>query len=185
MGSLTRVMIIRHAEKPGANGKPRGVDVNGKQRDGSLTVTGWQRAGALANLFARPSAAPLITPSVIYASDPDQGSSRPLETVMPLSLKLSLKPIQSFAKGQEADLARSVLSHQGAVLISWQHERIINIASHLIASAPPSERLPSNWPDERYDIVWVLTPPALFRRRWVFTQLPQMLLAGDSAALIT
>lgn len=185
MASLTRVMIIRHAEKPGADGKPRGVDLNGKQRDGSLTVTGWQRAGALANLFAHPSAPRLITPSVIYASDPDHGSSRPLETVLPLSLKLRVKPIRSFAKGQEADLANSVLSQEGAVLISWQHERIIEIASHLTVSAPPNYRLPSNWPDERYDIVWVFTPPTMFHRRWTFTQVPQMLLAGDSDALVT
>jgi hypothetical protein len=185
MASLTRVMIIRHAEKPGADGKPRGVDRNGKQRDSSLTVTGWQRAGALANLFAGSSAAPLITPSVIYASDPDYGSSRSLETVLPLSLKLGVKPIRSFAKGQESDLANSVLSQEGAVLISWPHERIIDIAAHLTASAPPNDRLPSNWPNERYDIVWVLTPPTIFRRRWAFTQVPQMLLAGDSAALVT
>jgi hypothetical protein len=38
------------------------------------------------------------------------------------------------------------------------------------------------WPDERFDIVWVLDRDG---ERWKFSQLPQMLLAGDSEKPIT
>ena len=46
-----KIMIIRHAEKPEHHG-PRGVDENGDEDKKSLTVRGWQRAGALVQFFA-------------------------------------------------------------------------------------------------------------------------------------
>jgi len=45
-----KIMIIRHAEKPEHHG-PRGVDENGNEDKESLTVRGWQRAGALVQFF--------------------------------------------------------------------------------------------------------------------------------------
>ncbi len=43
------------------------------------------------------------------------------------------------------------------------------------------DQTPQTWPDDRFDIVWV------FERAdggWSFTQVPQLLLAGDSVDVI-
>jgi hypothetical protein len=56
--TATKIMIIRHAEKPPATGQPFGVTVEGAQDVESLTIQGWQRVGPLACLFA-PTRGPL------------------------------------------------------------------------------------------------------------------------------
>lgn len=177
------VMIIRHAEKPDGSGKPYGMTEDGDRDDESLTVRGWTRAGALVGLFdprntdgspaaLRPG---LSRPATIFASNPDKhGSKRPEETVTPLAAALGLKVDNRFPKGQEADLVAALNSAPGPVLISWQHENIDAIISHLGALTPTP---PKSWPGERYDVIYIFTRNA---NGWNFTQLPQNLLSGDS-----
>ena len=97
----TKVMILRHAEKPGMyNGQSfSGVQASGVADVESLTTFGWERAGGLANLFAPSHGcfenAALCTPCAIYASDPaDQDgiepSQRPYQTISALAAKLDL-----------------------------------------------------------------------------------------------
>ena len=187
-------MIIRHAEKPPDKGPPFGVGADGAQDPESLTAKGWQRAGGLAALFA-PSggvlASPqLATPTIIYASparseaahgtkDTGSKSKRPHQTVVPLASKLNISIDLSFQKGQEQELAADVLTRTGVVLISWQHEHIDAIARPLVAAAPPDVQIPTDWPDNRFDVVWVFTPPNGVRPKWGFAQVPQLLLHGD------
>jgi hypothetical protein len=79
MMGATKIMVIRHAEKPGTYGGHAydGVDAAGATcgADGaqSLATIGWERAGALTTLFAPPwgPKLPLLaTPDYIYAADP-------------------------------------------------------------------------------------------------------------------
>ncbi|GAC1451849.1 MAG: hypothetical protein PVS2B3_01640 [Steroidobacteraceae bacterium] len=183
MDTPARVMVIRHAEKPPRNGKPHGVDADGGRDEGSLTVRGWQRAGALAGLFAPANnifVSPLLAkPATIFAANPSGGSNRPLQTIKPLLKKSGAELVETFTKGQEAPLATEILRRRGVVLVSWQHERICEIATQLTAANPPEPRFPAAWPDERFDVVWVFAPPAGSGQRWSFAQVPQMLLAGD------
>ncbi|MVU82545.1 hypothetical protein GPX89_35610 [Nocardia sp. ET3-3] len=176
-------MIIRHAEKPTGSGKPYGLTEDGEQDVESLTVRGWTRAGALVELFdpRNPDGSPaalrpgLLRPATIFASDPGaHGSKRPEQTVTPLAAALNVKIDQRFPKGQEAQLVSALAGAAGPVLISWQHENIVAILAQLngIAPAPPK-----SWPDERFDIVYVFTRNGT---GWTFTQIPQLLLAGDS-----
>ncbi|HEY8051258.1 MAG TPA: hypothetical protein VIE42_00440 [Steroidobacteraceae bacterium] len=185
MDALTKVMVIRHAEKPPGNGKPHGVDADGARDDSSLTVRGWQRAGALAGLFAPSNSifvsALLAKPSTIFAANPSGGSNRPLQTIKPLLKKSGAELVDTFTKGQEAELAAEILRRRGVVLVSWQHERICEIATQLTASNPPEPRFPAAWPDERFDVVWVFSSPAKSGQRWSFAQVPQLLLSGDSS----
>jgi hypothetical protein len=182
-------MIVRHGEKPRRKGHPPfGVDASGGHDFESLSVEGWQRAGALTALFApargKPQHPDLARPDLIYAAAPSRDgghSKRPLQTITPLAAKLGLEPNLDHAKGGEAALVEDVLARSGNVLISWQHAAIPRIAALIVASAPPLEPIAPSWPEDRYDLVWVLTAPAA-AGRWRFAQVPQLLLAGDRAA---
>ncbi|MFJ9368935.1 hypothetical protein ACIRRA_31560 [Nocardia sp. NPDC101769] len=177
------VMIIRHAEKPTGSGKPYGITEDGEHDEESLTVRGWARAGALVGLFdprgadGSPSALRpgLGRPATVFASGPgSHGSKRPQQTVTPLAAALNVRIDGRFPKGQEAQLVSALAGATGPVLISWQHENIGAIIAQLggIAPAPPK-----SWPDDRFDLVYVFTRTGT---GWTFTQVPQLLLAGDS-----
>jgi hypothetical protein len=191
----SKVMIIRHGEKPKKKGKaPFGMTEQGEKDFESLTARGWQRAGALVSLFDPARSAGktsvLAPPDAIFASsgttpgDKKTGSksARPLQTVLPLARKLGITPNVSFAKGQEKKVARSILRQKGAVLVSWQHESIHFIVEALAGPRGTEPPIPPQWCDDRFDVVWVLTP----RRpgRWKFTQVAQRLLEGDKATPI-
>ncbi len=180
----TVIMVIRHAEKPVDDSV--GVTATGKHDDKSLIVQGWQRAGGLASLFdAQAPLAEVVLPKPkqIYASDPEKDtdgtgshSQRPLQTVTPLAAKLKLPVDLSFAKGQETQLAAALTKLSGPVLVAWQHESILAIATALMGGA---KGLPKAWPGNRFDVVWV------FERQgptdhFSFSQICQNLLAGDS-----
>lgn len=176
------VMIIRHGEKPKKKNGAPGIDAQGKVDDHSLTPVGWQRARALADVFDGQGPAPqgLVKPATIYAagSRPEGEGARTRETVMPLAEKLGVPVNAAFGKGEEEALAQSVAREPGPTLISWQHSEIPSIAEAfgVVNPAPPSD-----WPDDRYDVVWRLekTPAG-----WQFAQIPQMVLPGDQAVAI-
>jgi hypothetical protein len=83
----------------------------------------------------------------------------------------------AFGKEQEAKLVRSLRPLEGTILIAWSHENIGKIVAAIGAEAPT----PREWPDERFDIVWVLDRAG---QRTKFTQIPQRLPAGDSKSVI-
>jgi len=170
----TKIMLIRHAEKP--NGEP-GLMPDGTRNPEALTALGWTRANALVGLFApangdapRP---PLARPASLFASGSE--SLRPRQTIAPLGSALNL-PIATFPKGQEAELVAAVKAAKGPALISWQHEAIPEIAT-LIRGR--SDGVPPAWPGHRFDLVWVFDLNA--DGSWSFAQAPQLLLPGDSA----
>lgn len=193
-----KMMVIRHGEKPTAKHQPPyGVTADGEQDWESLTVRGWHSAGALETLFdpspgglANPH---LAKPAIIYASKPrepgdsdDDGSKskRPLQTITPLAARLGVSPKRNFGKGDEAGLAAAVLRSSEVVLICWQHEKIDKIAHHLLGQDPVDGTIPHAWPDDRFDMVWVLDPPSSAHGRWSFVQVPQNLLHGDRNTVV-
>lgn len=175
----TLVMITRHAEKPATSGPPQGIDVNGNPDPHSLTVRGWTRAGALVQLFAPGlgvSRVGLARPTAVYAAGGISGEGeRPRETVTPLAARLGLAVNTRYSKGDEVALAKECANRGGPTLICWQHGEIpaILAAFGQVTPAPPT-----SWPDNRFDMVWVLTPKS---GGWSFTQVPHLLLDGDSA----
>ena len=84
----------------------------------------------------------------------------------------------SFGKGDEEKLVEHVLSQPGPTLISWQHGEIPAIAEAFPAVTPTP---PTEWPDDRYDVIWTLTKTA---DGWQFAQLPELLLPQDQASPI-
>ena len=176
-----KIMVIRHAEKP-TDEAPCGVTEEGERESESLTVRGWQRAGALAALLAPPDGTlrepALAEPRFIYASKPTKrnGSRRSVETVTPLAAKLSLLVNTNFQRDEYAEMLEDVFVCRGVVLISWQHDFIPLIARALLgqqATAAPHE-----WDVDRYDLIWVFDRDPE-TGLYSFTQVPQNLLAGD------
>lgn len=72
-------------------------------------------------------------------------------------------------------MIEEVFSRKGVVLICWQREYIPEIASLILGN---KKLAPSDWPEDRFDMVWVFD---LQRRsgRYKFKQVPQKLLGGD------
>ncbi|HXQ72549.1 MAG TPA: hypothetical protein VN844_18785 [Pyrinomonadaceae bacterium] len=178
----TKIMLLRHAEKPAKDDAPFGVTRKGERSKESLEVRGWQRAGALANLFASAnghSQHPVLAkPQFLYASKPllHKGSLRPLETIMPLGEKLGIKINADYQRSQLVSMVEDVFSHKGVVLICWQREYIPDIAAIILGK---NNVAPSDWPEDRFDMIWVFDlhgSSSTYR----FRQVPQQLLAGDS-----
>lgn len=140
----TKVMLIRHGEKPSvpeASGEAisYGLLENGERSDYGLTVRGWQRAGALAVFFSHEGAAfrpqSLVTPNAIFASaiGPHSRSLRIQQTVGPLQRKLGSSVTMNFdhKKGEEGVMVAAALQSEGDVLICWSHKGIRIIAAQI------------------------------------------------------
>jgi hypothetical protein len=179
--AATRIMLIRHAEKP--DDKDGGVDPKGNPDKHDLTVRGWQRAGALVQFFANPRDpnGPIKRPATIFATEPASGSEskRPLHTVTPLAKLLNVDIDSSIAEGSEQDLVNKATAGNGAVLIAWHHEKIPAIANLILQN----DGAPQKWPGDRFDVVWIFSRAAA-NAPWTFSQAPQLLLSGDSPNVI-
>ncbi|HLL75153.1 MAG TPA: hypothetical protein VK421_07780 [Pyrinomonadaceae bacterium] len=182
----TKVMLIRHAEKPLGSSRPYGVTAEGEREKESLTVRGWQRAGALTHLLApaegRFQDQSLARPQFLYASKPKRqnGSRRPVETITPLAEKLAIRINCDHTRSETGEMLEEALACDGVVLVCWQQEYLPEIANRILGDETTA---PQDWPDDRYDMIWVLDrDPA--SGRYGFRQVPQLLLTGDRAAPI-
>ena len=149
------ILIIRHAEKP--------------EHGLSLSDVGWRRAEALIPLFRTCFRAP---DKLIAAADSAK-SSRPRETLEPMSRAFNL-PID--ASTLDVNKAAKRLRDQPAellVLISWRHQSLPDLARALGASD-----VPDAWPRNIYDRIWRLMPMADGALR--LADLPMALMPGDS-----
>jgi hypothetical protein len=197
----TRIMVIRHAEKPGVYGKDTytGIDLTGKADPESLVTLGWQRAGGLASLFDPFYSGVLPTtlslPQFLFAADPNDTSSkdkdkepsqRPYQTILPASLKLNLSIDANHKKKNYQKMVEKALGRAGVVLVAWQHQDIPSIGNEILSQTGTSGiSVPQTWPGDRYDLVWVFDRPSGAGVITSFTQVPQMLLAGDQNTIIT
>ncbi len=191
-GPPTKIMIIRHGEKPakspGKNG-PFDVKLDGTSGGGkSLIVQGWQRAGALNAFFApyesQPTAHHIAKPDYIYTADPKGESQRPWETITPLAAWLGYKEgspqfnVSYDIGGGEPQLVKSVLGLSGVVLICWEHDNImpniVGAINHAVTITNYSS-IPNPWPDVFY-LVWVLN---LKDGKYLWHSVKQNLIAGD------
>jgi hypothetical protein len=103
-----RILIIRHAEKPHEPPceNDDGVKKSGEIDKESLTVRGWQRAGALVHFFTSEAD---LSPDAIFAAGIGEirPSRRPKQTLMPLAEWLGIKIQQpSEGRGQAAGQRR-------------------------------------------------------------------------------
>ena len=191
-GPPTKIMIIRHAEKPPNPPNTTGpwdVLLNGLSGSGeSLIVQGWQRAGALNAFFAPYNANPanpaIATPDYIYAANPSGETQRPFETVTPLAAWLNYQQNSpqfntNFLVGSgETDMVQSVLGLSGVVLICWEHDNIMpNIMQAINNTVPITNyaQITNPFPDVFY-LVWLLD---LISGSYTWSSQNQNLIAGD------
>ncbi|VTZ26699.1 conserved hypothetical protein [Methylocella tundrae] len=176
-----KIMLIRHSERPDPDKGTRGVSLDGRKDKESLSVRGWQRAGALVRFFApvddrfvRPA---LARPRILFAckaaaQDP---SLRPQHTLVPLAELLKIEFNRDHFNGEEQALVQKVLASDGPALIAWKHDGMHAIANAILGDKTTA---PQHWPYERYDLVWIFDRAG---EHWAFSQIPQLLLDGDSA----
>ncbi len=179
MAHPEKISFIRHAEKPMPPVK--GVDENGASDDESLTARGWQRAGALAVSFR--SDPRLALPTAIFApgTSPENPSKRALQTVAPLAAVLGLPIDSSQTKPEFQAMLAKAMATPGVVLVSWEHKVLgaSLAAAGLGADFAVEGDIPAAWPDDRFDVVWLFERIAHDRYR--FSQIPELLLSGDSS----
>jgi hypothetical protein len=169
----TTILLIRHAEKPDASRDIRGVDIHGHDNPAELSVTGWQRSGALPRLLSPAQAAEMLPkPDVIFAGASHPRSARPVRTVELLAQTLGLPLRDSNGSDDVEELVGAVRACDGVVMVCWRHESIAVIARAFVGDTP---QVPE-WDAQRFDVVWVLSPSG---GGWTLRQRPQLLLPGD------
>ena len=155
--SLRTVFIIRHAEKP--------------SEGPHLSDAGRERARALVGLFGDC----FRKPDALYAAANKPKSSRPVETLEPLSAALGLSINAEFKTMDIGGLAERLRSGRGGrvVLISWRQDAI-----PLLAQALGAQDAPAEWPEHIFNRVWRLLYAADGAVR--FADLAQGLLPSDA-----
>jgi hypothetical protein len=99
--------------------------------------------------------------------------------LLPLANYLKTPIDKRFERDEKTKVAKAALSAAGVVLIAWEHDRIPDMAA---AVTGRSGICPDHWPDDRFDLVWVLDRKG--ESEWILTQVPQLVLAGDSSEII-
>jgi hypothetical protein len=125
-----------------------------------------------------PPGVPISTPRSIFASaaTPRSPSLRAQHTVKPLAETLGVQVDNSHAEGEEAAVAAAALAAAGPVLIAWHHSHIPVLARTI---AGEEFVCPHGWPDDRFDVVWVLDRRDATAGTWRFTQVAQCLFGHD------
>jgi hypothetical protein len=184
----TKIMIIRHGEKQPESGPPHSITLDGVRDPASLTVRGWQRAGALVRFFAPVNGVfmnpHLAQPTYLYGMAPvkEGHSVRPQETITPLRDALLGENVPwnfGIESGHEKELVEDVMCQAGVVLICWEHQQIVDIASYIPVEG---QAVPAKWPGERFDLVWVFDLDPI-TGHYTFTVTTQQLLPCDSAQI--
>ena len=171
-----RIMIIRHGEKPDdALDPPISVMTPGDTGLNNLTPRGWQRSGALVRFFAPQGGDHADRPAALFAAQATTASPsvRTQQTLAPLAAFLGLTVGLPAPPEGTDDAATAILAGPDIVLVAWEHKNI----AKLVKALTGDPTLAPHWSGSRFDMVLVLQRPD---GPWRLTQVPQMLLAGDS-----
>ena len=172
------VIIARHAEKPEPDG-PHGTDHHGRPSGHGLTPRGWARSGALAVRlsYAGQHDDQLVKPGRVYATatDPHHDSDRPRLTAHGIAKRLGLPMLDHLGRGDESKVGSEVSTADETTLVVWDHGHIPDLARAFPLA--PGVNVPDAWPDDRFDLFWILTPSD---EGYHLSVIAQDLLAGDA-----
>ncbi|GHC84959.1 hypothetical protein GCM10007320_29570 [Pseudorhodoferax aquiterrae] len=179
--ALDFLMLIRHGERP-RRAREAGVAEDGSACPHSLSVAGWQRAGALVPLFRQlaASAPALAVPTCLYAcpATAQAPSRRSVQTLGPLARALGLEIDTTVEKQDESRLAACLQRTDGVALVAWSHQGLPALARAYLADSAAAAQVPAAWPKDRFDLLWIIDGPSVRRR---LQEVGQDLLAGDGA----
>jgi hypothetical protein len=190
------VICIRHGEKPiNAEHKHEqvppddkdgpGFDVHGHENRHSLTIRGWQRAGALAATdLCRQLAgehvvkpATFLVPQYLDEGTPcdDTAIHRPYQTVLQLARKTNAWPTSVGPADNTDRLHEHIATYSGTVVVCWEHKQLQKLRGLLVG-----DRAPTAWPDEAFDLIWRFHRAAGDAKgTYRFDELEQKLLSTD------
>ena len=167
--SPTKILIIRHGEKPGDPATDSADD------GPNLSSRGFERAAALAVYVPDTFG----SPDFLFATEESKHSNRPVETITPLAKVLGIEINSKHADDdflKVADDIRDNAKYSGKlILICWHHGKIPKLTAALGGTAPFDP-----WPGDVFDRVWSLDLPVPVGTAGIPVQnIPQMLLFGD------
>ncbi|ORX49671.1 hypothetical protein BCR36DRAFT_583740, partial [Piromyces finnis] len=131
-------MLIRHGEKI-------------SDASSNLAPRGKARANCLINIFGNNGT--YATPQKIYAQSPTEKkqSTRPRDTVIPLSKELGLDVDLSYTSGQIKKLTKNIVNtFEKVVLVSWSNDNLPEIARKFGIENPPE------WDSNVFDDIWMI-----------------------------
>jgi len=141
------LVFIRHGEKPAND-------------SGQLTCKGLNRALALPELLIGRYG----KPDAIFAAGPKEnklGSSlRPLTTITPTAIRLSLPIAIQFHADDIAGLENALLSDRyqdSVVYISWEHNYMDKVVKNIVKAEGGNPDVVPAWPGKDFDSLFVLT----------------------------
>jgi hypothetical protein len=83
-----------------------------------------------------------------------------------------------YAEDHETALAAAVLAAASPVLIVWHHGNIPKLARKI---AGEHLGCPAHWPEDRFDVVWILDCNDAHPGAWTLSKVAQRLLPGDGS----
>jgi hypothetical protein len=106
---------------------------------------------------------------------------RPLQTLQPLQLRtgLPLNTRYDF-EAQEAEVGRWLAQRLDVTLVCGEHSALVAVCQALGKVSP---KLPKAWDSKRFDVVWIFESDDGVS--WKFSQVPELLLAGDRVSGIS
>jgi hypothetical protein len=107
---------------------------------------------------------------------PEAKSRRELDTAEPIARRLHLVVDSDMEHGSEDAVRENILGDPRVTLVVWHHGTL----GHLVRGFPISnaDDVPHHWPDDRFDLIWVLTrEPG--DTEFEFSSVEQRLLDGD------
>jgi hypothetical protein len=111
------------------------------------------------------------------AASAGKKSHREVATARPIAARIGVTLEDSLAEGKEAHLAQDVLGQTEPALIVWHHGAM----AKLVGEFPVVNKsdIPQEWPEDRFDLIWVLVREPGDAVSYRFTAIPQLLLSDD------
>ena len=104
-----------------------------------------------------------------------------MHTVSPLAATLEISVNHDYAEDEEAMLATAVTTATSPDLVAWHHGHICKLVKEIAGN---HVHCPAQWPDDRFDVVWILDRQSASEKSWSFTQVAQCLLPDDCDEVI-
>ncbi len=163
-----QIIMIRHGEK-----------IDDSHND--LSPQGCQRAYQLP-LFFNTYKNDIVA---IYAQQSPKAKSsiRPLETIAPTAKMLNIKINNQFLRDDVESVAQDILNNKAyngkTILVSWEHDAIINLAGALGYSVPKKLK---KWPSSTFDQAWIVSYKTLNSNSAVLNIVAEHVLPTDIEA---